>query len=151
MNKMKEVAQLLGVKLEEEFKIKDSYALFKISDGGLMMRYSSLCEWGNNDETLGLLLRGVCKIERNILTEKEKEYLNAMIKPFKEKINRTYKKARINCIYKMETSSQVLINVVSNPENAAYRDLLISIPIYNETAFKGMELYREYSLEELGL
>lgn len=71
-----------------------------------------------------------------ILTEKEKAYLSAVIKPFKEK---------------MES-----IKKVSFGEDEYLRFCLkceiISFPFFGEgTMYKGMEANREYTLKELGL
>ena len=65
MNYMKEVAQLLGVELEEEFKINDLNGRFKISDKGLMICFISNGEWEKaHSLTLEYLLRGLREIEK---------------------------------------------------------------------------------------
>ena len=65
MNYMKEVAQLLGVELEEEFKINDLNGRFKISDKGLMICFISNGGWEKaHSLTLEYLLRGLREIEK---------------------------------------------------------------------------------------
>lgn len=65
MNCMKQVAEMLGVELEEEFKINDLNGRFKISDKGLMICFISNGEWEKaHSLTLEYLLRGLCEIEK---------------------------------------------------------------------------------------
>ena len=65
MNYMGQIAHMLGVELEEEFKINDLNGRFKISDKGLMICFISNGEWKRADSrTLDYLLRGLCEIEK---------------------------------------------------------------------------------------
>lgn len=65
MNYMKQVAEMLGVELEEEFKINDLNGRFKISDKGVMICFISNGEWKKADSrTLEYLLRGLREIEK---------------------------------------------------------------------------------------
>lgn len=73
-----------------------------------------------------------------ILTDKEKAYLSAVIKPFRKDVKH---------ITKMETfySRKQFIGVEMNHE-------CILFPSFARgTMYKGMEAYKEYTLEELGL
>lgn len=75
--------------------------------------------------------------KKEILDEKEKEYLSAVIKPFKSRA--AYIKKRP--FYREE--EWIDIRVVN--EN-------IALPTFEkDTMYKGMELNKEYTLEELGL
>lgn len=70
-----------------------------------------------------------------ILTEKEKAYLSAVIKPFREEV-KTIKKASF------EEDEQLQI---SNG------DIVMAFQYFEKgTMYKGMEAYKEYTLEELG-
>ena len=74
-----------------------------------------------------------------ILTDKEKAYLSAVIKPFRE---------RIKCIRKINHSSvnddQFLCIVLANDR--------CGLPNFKKgTMYKGMEEDRDYTLKELGL
>ena len=71
-----------------------------------------------------------------ILTEKEKAYLSAVIKPFREEVE-TIEKASF------EEDEQLQISD---------GDTVMTFPCFEKgTMYKGMEAYKEYTLEELGL
>ena len=71
-----------------------------------------------------------------ILTDKEKAYLSAVIKPFKGKV-KTIEKASF------EEDEQLQISD---------GDTVMAFPCFEKgTMYKGMEAYKEYTLEELGL
>ena len=71
----------------------------------------------------------------NILEEKEKEYLAAVIKPFRE---------RIECVKKIVHKREFL-KIFLEEESIAF-------PYFEKgTMYKGMEEGRGYTLEELGL
>lgn len=75
-------------------------------------------------------------IEEEILDEKEKEYLRAVIKPFRDGV----KYIKKNTYYEKE-----FIDIGVNKER-------IGLPCFKKnTMYKGMEKYKEYTLEELGL
>lgn len=71
----------------------------------------------------------------NILTEKEKAYLSAVIKPFREMVEYIEKRTY--------TGKEYIAIVIKE-------DLNVSFPVF-EKMYKGMELNKEYTLEELGL
>ena len=72
----------------------------------------------------------------NILTEKEKAYLSAVIKPFREEVE-TIEKASF------EEDDQLQISD---------GDTVMAFPCFEkDTMYKGMEAYKEYTLEDLGL
>lgn len=74
--------------------------------------------------------------EPTILTEKEKAYLSAVIKPFREEVE-TIEKASF------EEDEQLQISD---------GDTVMAFPCFEkDTMYKGMEAYKEYTLEELGL
>lgn len=76
-------------------------------------------------------------VEKEILDDAEKEYLSAVIKPFRNKIVSISKEKCCNEGY--------FINV--ELEN----DVLIFPDFKNETMYEGMELEKQYTLKELGL
>lgn len=72
----------------------------------------------------------------NILTDKEKAYLSSVIKPFREEVE-TIEKASF------EEDEQLQISD---------GDTVMAFPCFEKgTMYKGMEAYKEYTLEELGL
>ena len=74
--------------------------------------------------------------EAQILDDAEKEYLKAVIKPFRDKVK---------CILKCSNSGEwIAIKIID--------DARINFPYFEKgTMYQGMELNRKYSLEELGL
>lgn len=74
----------------------------------------------------------------NILTEKEKAYLSAVIKPFRDRVKYITK-------YIYSAKEEYLLIVMYNGER-------MSFPTFKkETMYKGMKVYEEYTLEDLGL
>lgn len=71
----------------------------------------------------------------NILDDIEKEYLKAVIKPFKDRVNYIEKKGNIN--------EYISIDLITET---------ISLPYFKEgTMYKEMELNKKYTLKELEL
>ena len=148
MNYMEQVAKLLGVELREKFKINyagdissDEYYIDEIS-------IHKVCDGRVNDYCYPLLialLNGsdtVVKLPKNILTEKEKEYLSSVISPFRNSVeyfsklnyrnNYEYIKIKYNEIYDAQFS--------------------INLPCFEKgTMYTGMKVDKTYSLRELGL
>ena len=145
-NKMKEVAKLLGVELEEKFMLKDFQHMYKLTEKGLMY-WSDISQIWENSNAIGDLLTGkyeIVKLSKPILTEKEKEYLSAVIKPFRD---------RILHIYKFELSGYEGIGIdLKFPKVEKNNEDAMTLPSFEiGTMYKGMELYKDYTLEELGL
>lgn len=137
-NKMKQVAELLGVEMGVPFNIKNesgngltSNPFVLKSDGLYVKRYNS-----KYYVVLNNLLNGIYEIERPILTEKEKEYLEGVLRPFKD---------RVEYIEKNQNKYGQWI-FVDLKEDQLY------LPYFEkDTMYKDMELDKEYTLEELGL
>lgn len=76
------------------------------------------------------------KEKEEILDEKEKEYLRAVIRPFRDKVKH---------IVKMEYEEEFIRIRIKNDE-------CINLPFFKKnTMYKGMEISKKYTLEELGL
>lgn len=74
---------------------------------------------------------------KSILSEKEKEYLEAVIRPFRNKIEVIQK-------HSYESNGE-FISIDLEDDN-------IELPTFEKgTMYKGMEIDKEYTLEELGL
>ena len=140
MNYMKQVAQMLGLEFDEEFNIEGSNYKYKISEDGICFYHGG--KWYRMCNDLNDILTGKYKIiKKPILDETEKRYLRNVIKPFRNKIE---------YIAKYTDEGEEYISLI-------YRDLSdrkieIAFPSFKKgTMYKGMELDKEYSLEELGL
>ena len=143
---MKEVAKLLGLELEEEFRIKNSNFRYKLSKEGFMFWSDFNQDWFYISK-LEQLLIGYCeiiKLPKPILDKKEKEYLSAVIKPFRDKV--------ISIANFYEESIDKSFIEIEVKQNYCNENQYISFPYFKKGAmYKGMEEYKKYTLEELGL
>lgn len=88
-----------------------------------------------NDYTGTIEVENGYIVENEILDEEEKEYLSAVIRPFKDRIEFIAKRRMFD--------DYICIGL---------NDEAISLPYFKKgTMYKGMELYKEYTLKELGL
>ena len=144
-NKMKEVAKLLGVELEEEFRIEGFDSKYKLTKDGLVYCFDDYQEWFNSC-WLKELLTGesqIVKLPKQILDDVEKEYLSGVIKPFRKHII-TIRKIEY---YKYEYIEIVIYRTDEGPSGEVF-----SFPYFNKgEMYKGMEINKEYALDELGL
>ena len=139
---MKAVAEMLGVELEEEFKINDdSTNKFKLTNSGLFF-LNHVGVWGSCDHKLTQLLNGkheIIKLPKSILTGEEKEYLSYVIKPFRNRIKCFYKWTCEDCNYEQ------LMAPCTDHSHLAF-------PAFEKnTMYKCMEPNKKYTLDDLGL
>ena len=138
-NKMNEVAKLLGVELEEGFRINVSPLEFKLTKSGLLY-WSNASQMWERSRSIEELLIGqyeIIKIPKPILDDKEKEYLSAVIKPFRDKVISISKKS---------ANYGEFIDIVIDDEEDIY------LPYFKPgKMYQGIGVNREYTLEELGL
>ena len=142
-NKMSEVAKLLGVELEEEFRIDGLSYKYKLSNYGLMCWSNNLQRWCITS-IIGELLTGekqIIKLPKPILDDVEKEYLSAVIKPFRNKVY---------AIAKYDDGVDNYYIQIAIKQNVYFE--YIDLPYFKKgTMYKGMELKKEYTVEQLGL
>ena len=141
-NKMLEVAKLLGVELNEEFGLKNSDFKYKLTTHGLRKRYHLAQEWSDSSILDDLLLGRfeIVKKAKSILDDAEKEYLSAVIKPFRNKVY---------AIAKYDNGDDYYIQIMVK-QNVYFE--YIDLPYFKKgTMYKGMELKKEYTLDQLGL
>lgn len=133
---MKQVAEMLGVELNQEFKVKGFKNIYKLTDNGLedVTKTPFFCV----DFVLYMLLTNQWEIEKPILDKKEKEYLENVIRPFKDKVCYVSKES----IYKNYEWIKIKLK---NDDSA-------SLPMFKKgSMYKGMENEKEYTLKDLGL
>ena len=141
-NKMEALAKLLGVELEEEFRVSSrNDCKCKLTRDGIW------CCFNDNDWVAaalpGTIFSGVTEIYKSILTKSEKEYLSAVIKPFRD---------RIIYIKKREANQDEYIRVFLNYYAGEGENEVILLPSFKKgTMYKGMKIEEEYTLEELEL
>ena len=76
-------------------------------------------------------------VEKEILDDKEREYLSNVIKPFRDKVE---------YIIKFDLLPEVYISICLTEHESTY------LPCFKRgTMYKGMEIEKKYTLEELGL
>lgn len=143
MNYMEQVAQMLGVELEEEFYLQGYDCKYKITNDGLL--YFNFSKWVNPSLwLLHKILLGsleIIKIPKPILDEAEKRYLRNVIKPFR---------SRVKYIVKRNKNKSECFEDIRVVFESSYQTLFF--PYFEKgTMYKGMELDKEYSVEELGL
>ena len=142
-NKMSEVAKLLGVELNEEFGLKNSNFRYKLTTYGLRKRYHLVQEWSDSSMLDDLLLGRVdiVKKAKSILDDAEKKYLSAVIKPFRNKVY---------AIAKYDDGDDNYYIQIMIKQNVYFE--YIDFPYFKKgTMYKGMELKKEYTVEQLGL
>lgn len=143
-NNMKEIANLFGLELEEEFKIKNlGDKVFKFTTEGVVGKFDCTTNYVASI-ALNNLLTGFFEIDKPILTEQEKEYLSNVIKPFRDRVCDIQKRG----YYHNKRYEYLVITYDNESKNI----LALEFPTFEEdTMYKGMEQYKKYTLEELGL
>ena len=155
-NKMEEVAKLLGVELEEEFRIDGLTRKHKLTENGLRCWFDDFQQWYASyyiDE----LLTGeakIIKIPKPILTDKEKEYLSLVIKPFRDRIVwiRKCEYYRGNFFYGEYIVMGLKFFDSGTDGFICTNEEQIALPSFAKgTMYNGMKLGKSYTLKELGI
>ena len=142
-NKMAEVAKLLGVELNEEFTLNPSNYKYMLTRFGLYKIYKEEIIWESSSMLQDLLLGKftIVKIPKFILDYAEKKYLSAVIKPFRNKVY---------AIAKYDDGDDNYYIQIAIKQNVYFE--YIDLPYFKKgTMYKGMELKKEYTVEQLGL
>lgn len=139
MNYMEQIAEMLGIKLYEDFRIK------AINDMIFEKKFF-LTEYGlfSEDSTVPIstilndILNGQYKIVKLpfALTKEEKDYLSEVVKPFRDKIE---------YIKRLTFDSVDSIQVITD------KGITAVLFFETDTRYKNMEPDQEYTLAELGL
>lgn len=141
---MEQVAKMIGVKLDEEFKVKNGNIIYKINTNGLF--YLNIDkEWVTASYMLMLILAGQKEIEKKtILNEAEKEYLRGIIKPFRD---------RVQDITKVDLNYEGVYEFIRiNHDDYGSPIGTINLPNFrNGDMYKGMVVDKEYSVGDLEL
>ena len=105
---------------------------------------SSDCWINNKDIYSDKFLNQEIEIETDILSEKEKEYLKSIIRPFKD---------RVECIEKKSIGNLYFIAIAIKSIAIDCSIETIYLPYFKPESkmYEGMELNKEYTLKELGL
>lgn len=144
MSYMKQVAQMLGVELEEEFKIEgyDDSLKFKFSENFFLQ--SCVYGWVQSCSLIHLLegTRKIIKLPKPILDKAEKKYLKRVIGHWRDEVT---------SISKVSASYRKKEYIIITTEISGWKHYT-ELPLFETNSmYKGMELNKEYSLEDLGL
>ena len=142
MNYIVEIADLLGVGLYKNFTIEGFEDTdFKLTTNGLFYYDNRTFTW-EKSLLLDDILIGTRKIIKSILTEKEKEYLSAVIKPFKDRVSYITKMQGMK--YNEQLPVEFIVIYVDDEK--------IILPSYGKgVLYKDMKLMEKYTVEDLGL
>ena len=144
-NYMEDVAKLLGVELYEDFNISGFVGYYRFTDEGLEYWSSKENKWHKSCNFADLLtgVVQIVKITKSNLDEKEKDYLSAVIKPFRDDVISIKK---YNNGYSNYSCIVIEVKPLGIPKE------FIDLPSFRSgTMYNGLETNREYILEELDL
>lgn len=105
---------------------------------------SSDCWINNKDIYSDKFLNQEIEIDTDILSEKEKEYLKSIIRPFKDRVEYIEKKS-IGTLY------FIAIAIKSIAIDCSIETIYLPYFEPESKMYEGMELNKEYTLKELGL
>ena len=135
---------MLGVKLGEEFMIDaiNDNNKYKLTKKGLMVIYPD-GYFSTASYVLMCLLNGMYKLVKlpePILDDVERKYLSRVIRPWRDKVEYIRK---IN----FDDEDEFIVIIYRERESKA-----MPLPCFKKgTIYRGMELGKKYTLEELGL
>lgn len=139
-NKMKEVAELLGIEMDKPFNIKGyEFNPCVLTENRFINNRGQLLLHA----TLFMLLTGELEIEKQILNDSEKRYLENILRPFNN---------RVIYVKKTTQDGYEVIRYRVHLPTKKYGSMICELPYFDKgTMYEGMELDIQYSLEELGL
>ena len=143
MNYMEQIAKMLNVEIDEEFKIEghDDNLKFKFTENRFLQSYGDVYGWVDSISIMTVLegRAKIIKLPKPILTDEEKEYLSYVIKPFREDVLKI---------------SKFKSKVLKNKEVIGFETpngFMIFPPFEKDKMYKNMELNKAYTLDDLGL
>ena len=146
MNYIEQIAKMLNVEINEEFKIEgyDDNIRFKFTKNAFMQSCGD--GWWFSSNLIMTVLEGyrkLIKLPKPALTDEEKEYLSNVIRPWKNKIKTITKYwGTGDCVNEF-----IQICYIQNGFN-----YYMSLPQFERgSMYKGIELEKAYTLDDLGL
>ena len=142
MNYIEQIAKMLDVEINEEFKIEgyDDNMRFKFTRSAFLQSCGDGW-WSSSNSIMNVLegYRKLIKLPKSILTDEEKEYLSYVIKPFRNRIKYFYKWA---CA---DYDTEIIMAVCKDHSYLGFP------PFKKNAMYKGMEPNKKYTLDDLGL
>ena len=143
MNYIEQIAKMLNVEINEEFKIEghDDNLKFKFTENRFLQSYGDVHGWVDSISIMTVLegRAKIIKLPKPVLTDEEKEYLSYVIKPFREDVLKI---------------SKFKSKVLKNKEVIGFETpngFMIFPPFEKDKMYKNMELNKGYTLDDLGL
>ncbi len=134
MNKFKVGQRVKIIRTGKIGEVKDIDSNDFTTFGGSNVCYQ--VEYNNTNERDWFTVNDL-ELVKEILDEKEKEYLRNVIKPFKHKV-----------IFIQKDGNRLREFISIGIES----DACINLPFFKrDTMYKGMKIYKQYTLSELGL
>ena len=142
MNYIEQIAKMLNVEINEEFKIEgyDDNMRFKFTRSAFLQSCGDGW-WSSSNSIMNVLegYRKLIKLPKPVLDEVEKEYLSYVIKPFRNRIKYFYKWACADC------DTEIIMAVCKDHSYLGFP------PFKKNVMYKGMVPNKKYTLDELGL
>ena len=140
---MEQIAKMLNVEINEEFKIEgyDDNLKFKFTENRFLQSCGDVYGWVDSISIMTVLegRAKIIKLPKSILTDEEKEYLSYVIKPFRNRIKYIYKGTCTDC-----DIEQIMAPCIDNSH--------LEFPAFEKnTMYKGMVPNKKYTLDDLGL
>ena len=155
MNHIPKIAKMLGVEIGEEFYLKgfdeEKTEFNYVRKNKHVLKNDGIYitdDKGHCDKSILLddVISGkleIVKLSKPILTDKEKKYLSGIIEPWRDDFE---------CIYKRPYGYDEEIGCKTEYICIITNFSTMPFPMFKAgTKYKGLELYKKYSLEELGL
>ena len=146
MNYMEQIAKMLNVEIDEEFKIEgyDDNLRFKFTKNAFMQSCGD--GWWFSSCSIMTVLEGrakIIKLPKPVLTDEEKEYLSNVVKPWKNKVKTITKYwGTGDCVNEF-------IQICYIQDGFNY---YMSLPQFERgSMYKAIELEKAYTLDDLGL
>ena len=143
MNYIEQIAKMLDVEIDEEFKIEgyDDNIRFKFTKNRFLQSYGNVYGWVDSISIMTVLegRAKLIKLPNPVLTDEEKEYLSYVIKPFRDRIKHFYKWTCADC-----DIEQIMAPCTDHSH--------LAFPVFEKnTMYKGMVPNKKYTLDDLGL
>ena len=142
MNYIEQIAKMLNVEINEEFKIEgyDDNMRFKFTRSAFLQSCGDGW-WSSSNSIMNVLegYRKLIKLQKPILDEVEKDYLSYVIKPFRNRIKYFYKWACADC------DTEIIMAVCKDHSYLGFP------PFKKNAMYKGMVPNKKYTLDDLGL
>ena len=146
---MKELIKLRDMTIEQWDDYKSNKCNYRCNDcafyGAECLLSCNRQSWIHNKNIYSdeFLDRKIIIETSNVLDKEEKEYLSAVIKPFRNRIRLIAKKEFDN--------NRKCITININSKFCVSKIEILILPYFNNDMYKGMESNKFYTLEELGL